>query len=93
MRHREDKDDIVGYHFDMEEMVVLKTALDNSIVRAYIQTLRTNYITEHVLTPLLDYQQRGPNVRLNIALNEAYLKGAVDFATDLLSSVQIPGEE
>ena len=92
MRVRDSQHDLIGYQFSLEELTVLKAALENSIVQAYIQTQKTNFVTEHVLTPLLDYQQRGPNVRLNMALNEAYLKGAIDFATELLNGINLPGE-
>lgn len=92
MNPRKDKEHVIGYTFNLEELVIVKSAMENTTIQAYIQTLKANYITEHVMTPLLDYQGRGPNIKLNMALNEAYLKGAIDFATDLLNSVILPGE-
>lgn len=93
MEVRKDNLDLVGYTFSLEELVIIKSAFENSAVRAFIQTKRTNYVTEHILTPLLDYQERGPDIKLNMALNEAYLKGAIDMCTDLLDSINLPGED
>ncbi len=93
MNPRDTKEHVIGYTFNLEELVIVKSAMENNTIKAYIQTLKANYITEHIMTPLLDYQGRGPDIKLNMALNEAYLKGAIDFATELLNSVTLPGED
>ena len=91
MEVRKDNLDLVGYTFSLEELVIIKSAFENSTIRAYIQTQRTNYVTNHILTPLLNYQERGPDTKLNMALDEAYLKGALDLCTDLLTPIVLPG--
>lgn len=93
MKHRQANEDLVGYTFDLEELVVVKSALDNSIVRAFIQTERTNYITEHLMTPLSTLQAKGIDIDRTVALEEAYLKGVMDFAATLLTSITLPGED
>ena len=93
MEVRKDSLDLVGYTFTLPELVIVKSAFENSTIRAYIQTQRTNYVTEHILTPLLIYQERGPDTKLNMALDEAYLKGALDMCSDLLAPMTLPGQE
>jgi len=89
---RQAKEDLIGYTFDLEELVVIKAALDNKIVKAFIQTARANYITEHLMTPLSTLQAKGLDIDRTIALEEAYLKGIMDLAATLLQSINLPGE-
>lgn len=93
MEPRNSRDDLIGYTFSLEELVVIKSALSNETVRAFIQTVRTNMVTDHLLTPLLTVQSKGPNVTRNFAMEEAYLKGAADFALTLLEEIRLPGDE
>lgn len=93
MRHRQDNDDLVGYIFDLDEMVVIKSALDNKMVKAYIQTQRSNAITEHLMTPLSTLQAKGLDIGRTVIMEEAYLKGILDFAATLLTSIKLPGED
>jgi hypothetical protein len=93
MRPRDSKLDLIGYTFDLDELVIIKSALDNTAVRAFIQTARTNYITEHLMTPLSTLQAKGLDMGQTTALEEAYLKGVMDFAASLLESINLPGEE
>lgn len=93
MEPRSSRDDLIGYTFNLDELVVIKSALGNSVVRAFIQTVRTNMITDHLITPMLVVQGKGPDVEKNFALEEAYLKGAADFALTLLEEIRLPGEQ
>lgn len=85
--------DIIGYTFNLEELATIKGALEIPVIRAYIQTLKTNFITTHILTPLLTIADKGPDFKLNMALEEAYTKGAIDMASEILANINLPGEE
>jgi hypothetical protein len=89
---RTGEQDIVGYIFNLEELAMIKGALEIPAVRAYIQTLKTNFITAHILTPLLTIADKGPDFKLNMALDEAYTKGAIDMASEILTKVNLSGE-
>ncbi len=93
MRHRQANEDLVGYTFDLEEMVVIKSALDNNMVRAYIQTQRSNAITEHLMTPLSTLQAKGLDIDRTVIMEEAYLKGVMDLAATLLTTINLPGDD
>jgi len=84
--------DLIGYIFSLEDMVIIKGALNNTHVKAFIQTHKTNFITQHLMTPLLDIQSKGPNFEFNMALEEAYLKGVLDLAAALLEDIVLPGQ-
>ena len=55
----------------------------NPTLRAYIQSQRTHYVTNHILKPLESFQLGEPGA--NFGLDEAYLKGALDAFNELLS--------
>lgn len=92
MEIRADSTDLVGYTFSLEDMAIIKGALNNTHVRAFIQTHKVNFITQHVMTPLLEIQSKGPNFKFNMALEEAYLKGVLDLAATLLEDIVLPGQ-
>lgn len=93
MEPRNSKDDIIGYTFNLDELKVIKSALSNPSVRAFVQTVRTNMITDHLITPMLTIQRKGPDTEKSFHLEEAYLKGAADFALTLLEEIRLPGDE
>lgn len=82
--------ELVAYYLDRNELKVVKAALENPHVRAYIQTARTDMVNRHLLTQIDRIQEAGPDTLLTNALNEAYLKGALDLAHQLLSPLNIP---
>ncbi len=84
--------DIIGYTFNLEELALVKGALGNSVVKAYIQTHRTNFITQHLMTSILEIQSKGSDFQFNMALEEAYLKGIMDMTAALLENIVLPGE-
>ena len=93
MEIRADNADLIGYTFNLEELVIIKSAFENSTIRAYIQTHRTNFVTQHLMTPLLEVQSKGQDFQFNMALEEAYLKGVLDMCATLLETPRLPGEE
>ncbi len=93
MEVRTGERDIVGYTFNLEELAIIKGALEIPVVRSYMQTLKANFVTGHVLTPLLVIADKGPDFKLNMALEEAYLKGAIDMVAQVLSTIKLPGED
>ena len=89
MEVRAGDEDLIGYTFNLEELALIKAALDNSHVKAYIKTQKTNFVTQHIMIPLLDIQAKGLNFKFNMALEEAYLKGALDMAATLLEPIRL----
>lgn len=92
MEPRQDKDDIVGYKFDLEELKVWQAMQANPIFVAYLQTVKANFVTDPLMTPLVQFtSQQDPAFKM--ALDQAYLKGTVDCIATLLEPIKIPGAE
>ena len=91
MEPRQHKDDVVGYKFSIEEEANVRTFI-NRIFEAYLQTVKANFITEQLMTPLIQLQSE-PDAAFKMALDQAYLKGTVDCITTLLEPIKIPGDD
>ena len=92
MEARHNNDDIVGFKFDLEELKVWQAMQANPIFKAYLQTVKANFITDSLMTPLLQLQNQ-PDAAFKMALDQAYLKGTVDCIATLLEPIKIPGAE
>lgn len=92
MEARQDKDDIVGFKFDLEELKVFQSMQANPIFIAYLQTVKANFVTDPLMTPLTQFTSQ-PDAAFKMALDQAYLKGAVDVISTILEPVKIPGED
>ncbi len=92
MEPRQHKDDVVGYKFSIEELKVWQAMQANPIFEAYLQTVKANFITEQLMTPLIQLQSE-PDAAFKMALDQAYLKGTVDCITTLLEPIKIPGDD
>jgi hypothetical protein len=88
---RQHKDDIIGYRFDLEELKVYQAIQANPIFVAYLQTVKANFVTDQLMIPLLQ-MTRENEAEFKMALNEAYLKGAVDVISTLLEPIKISGD-
>ena len=92
MQVREDNYNLVAYVFDRNELKVIQAAFENVLVRGYIKTQRADMVVRHLLENLETIQGVPQSAELTFALNEAYLKGALDFAHRLLLEIRIPAE-
>ncbi len=83
MELRQQPNDLLSFDFTEEEKRVIYSMSVNPTLRAYLQSQRTHYVTNHILRPLDSFQLGDP--KSNFALDEAYLKGALDAFNELLS--------
>ena len=83
MELRQKPNDLLAYDFTEEEKRVIYSMSVNPTLRAYLQSQRTHYVTNHILKPLDSFQLGDAST--SFALDEAYLKGALDAFNELLS--------
>ena len=92
MELRQQPNDLLSFDFDIQERMVIYSMCQNPTLKAYIQSQRTHYVTNHILKPLDSFQLG--DTGSSFGLDEAYLKGALDAFNELLSySNPAPPEE
>ena len=90
MEVRQQPDDLIAYDFNLKEKIALDTLFKGDLIRRFIQSKRTHYVTSHILKPLESFQLG--NVQANFMLDEAYLKGALDAFNEILAYSDAPRE-
>ncbi len=88
MEVRQQDSDLLAYDFNLEDKRALHTLFSSPVVRAYIQSMKTHYINNHILKPLEAFQVG--NVQSNFMLDEAYLRGALDAFSEILGYAAPP---
>lgn len=90
MEVRQQPDDLISYDFDLQEKIALNTLFKGDLIRRFIQSKRTHYVSSHILKPLEAFQLG--NVQANFMLDEAYLKGVLDAFNEILAYSDAPRE-
>jgi hypothetical protein len=83
---------LVSYILNHEDLVIVKGALELSAVQAFIKTKKVMYVQEHILAPLNVLLKEPASIQDTLLINEAYLKGALDMANEILTTIKLPGE-